>query len=135
MLTVEGQVTLQLVTVLTTSSKSVGERKRRARPEAFQPRHAEFLEACRLENRDPAAIAVTVGLYVLYPEHLSASDRESLPESLSHPDKALRGTPGEIAAGLQAMAILGIEHLICNPVPNTPATHAELLEALRLARA
>ncbi|MCE7970957.1 MAG: hypothetical protein DYG93_04760 [Leptolyngbya sp. PLA2] len=36
MFTVLGQATLQLVTVLTTSSKRVGERKSLARPERFQ---------------------------------------------------------------------------------------------------
>lgn len=106
-----------------------------ARPESFLPRHAEFLEACRQAGRDPSTIAVTVGLYVLYPEHLSPADRETLPASLSHPDRALRGTGEEVAAGIRAMADLDIiDHLILSPVPNTPATHAELLDVLRAFR-
>jgi alkanesulfonate monooxygenase SsuD/methylene tetrahydromethanopterin reductase-like flavin-dependent oxidoreductase (luciferase family) len=105
-----------------------------AHPEALRSRHAEFLEACRLEGRDPADIAVTVGLYVLYPEHLTESELASLPESLSHPDKALRGAPAEVAAGLSAFTSTGIDHLICNPIPNTAETLAELTEALQILR-
>jgi hypothetical protein len=77
---------------------------------------------------------VTVGLYVLYPEQLTAYEREILPESLSHPDKALRGAPAAISSGLSAFYGLGIDHLICNPIPNTPETLAELAGALRLVR-
>ena len=103
-----------------------------ARPEPYLQKHADLVEACHAVGRDPASIGVTVGLYVLYPEHLTERELESLPESLSHPDRALRGTSEEIAAGLRAFAGLGIERLICNPIPNTPKTLAELTEALQL---
>lgn len=103
-----------------------------ARPEPFLEKHAELIRACRETGRDPATIAVTVGLYVLYPERLTEHERENLPESLSHPDKALRGTPEEIAAGLRAFAGHGVDHLICNPIPNIAETHEELSKALRL---
>jgi alkanesulfonate monooxygenase SsuD/methylene tetrahydromethanopterin reductase-like flavin-dependent oxidoreductase (luciferase family) len=105
-----------------------------ARPESFLVKRAELVRACREVGRDPVTIAVTVGLYVLYPDRLTPQQLETLPESLSHPDKALRGTPEEIAAGLQAFSGLGVDHLICNPVPNTPETLAELTEALRVMK-
>lgn len=105
-----------------------------ARPELFLQKHAELVEACHAENRDPSTVGVTVGLYVLYPEHLSNERFESLPESISHPDKALRGTPDEIAAGLRAFVGNGVDHLICSPIPNTPETLAELTGALRVVR-
>jgi alkanesulfonate monooxygenase SsuD/methylene tetrahydromethanopterin reductase-like flavin-dependent oxidoreductase (luciferase family) len=106
-----------------------------ATPGPFLQKHAELIAACRETGRDPATIAVTVGLYVLYPEQLTPHEREILPESLSHPDKALRGTPDEIAAGLRAFSGLGVDYLICNPIPNTPETLAELSEALQIVRA
>lgn len=103
-----------------------------ARPEQYLEKYAELVAACDEVGRDPSTIATTVGLYVLYPEHLSEYEREILPESLSHPDKALRGTTDEIAGGLAAFAGHGVDHLICNPIPNTPSTHAELSQALTL---
>lgn len=50
------------------------------------------------------------------------------------PDNALRGTADEIAAGLLAYADLGVDHLMCNLIPNTTETLAELMAALRLLR-
>ncbi len=105
-----------------------------ARPEAFQAEYAKLLEACDAVGRDPATVGVTVGLYVLYPDHLTSRQLETLPESLSHPDKALRGSPEEIAAGLAAFTSHGVDHLICNPIPNRPQTQAGLSQALGILR-
>ena len=105
-----------------------------ARPEPFLEERAKLVAACDEVGRDPTSVGVTVGLYVLYPEHLSAYEREILPESLSHPDKALRGTPGQVAEGLASFAAHGVEHLICNPIPNTPETLAALGVALGTLR-
>lgn len=104
------------------------------RPTLFHQKHAELTQACQEVGRDPATIAVTVGLNILYPEHLTRAEAELLPESYSDPDKVLRGTPDEIAAGLLAYAELGVDHLICEPYPNTLETLAELTRALRLLR-
>lgn len=104
------------------------------RPTLFRERHAALVAACQEAGRDPATIAVTVGLYILYPEHLSQAEAETLPASYYDPDKALRGTPEEIAVGLRAYADLGVAHLICNLIPSTTETFTELTKALRLLR-
>ena len=77
---------------------------------------------------------MTVGLYILYPEHLTPLEAETMPESYYDQDKALCGTADEIAAGLDAYTELGVDHLICELIPNTPATLAEFTTALRLLR-
>lgn len=102
------------------------------RPTIFLQQYAKLVEGCRAVGRDPATLTITVGVNVLYPEHLSAAEREILPAFYNDPDKALRGTPDELAAGLQAYAELGVDHLICETTPNTPETLAELTKVLRL---
>ena len=104
------------------------------RPTLFLQKHAELLRACHAVGRDPATIAITVGLYITYPEYLTQAEIEQLPASRSDPDRSLRGTPEEIAAGLLAYTELGVDHLICELTPNTPETLAELSKALRLVR-
>jgi alkanesulfonate monooxygenase SsuD/methylene tetrahydromethanopterin reductase-like flavin-dependent oxidoreductase (luciferase family) len=104
------------------------------RPAVFLERHAELVQACHAVGRDPATLAVTVGIYALYPEHLSPSERDTLPATFTDPDRSLRGSPDEIAAGLAVYEGLPAEHLICHPIPNTVATHAELTKALRVLR-
>lgn len=106
------------------------------RPTLFHQRHAALVRACHEVGRDPATIAITVGVYILYPEHLREVEVEAevLPESYYDPDKALRGTPDEIAAGLEAYVGLGVDHLMCNLIPTTTATLAEFTTALRLLR-
>lgn len=105
-----------------------------ARPEPFLQKRSELVEACEYVGRDPSTMGMTVGLYVLYPEYLSSKQLNSLPESLTHPDRALRGMPDEIAAGLRAFTAHNVDHLICNPIPNTPDTLAELSAALGVLR-
>lgn len=100
------------------------------RPTNYLTKHAELLDACAAEGRDPATLTITVGLLIVFPEHLT----EELPASYSDPDRALRGTTEELAEGLLAYAGLGVDHLICQPVPNTAATQAELARVLHLAR-
>jgi hypothetical protein len=46
----------------------------------------------------------------------------------------LSGTPRAIAAGLRAHTELGVSHLIVSLEPATPATVAELAEAVALLR-
>jgi probable F420-dependent oxidoreductase len=104
------------------------------RPTNYLRQRAAFLDACAEVGRDPATVDVTVGLYILYSGHLSAAEAATMPDSYYDPDKALRGSPEEIAAGLHAYSNLGANHLICNLIPSTPATVAELASALRLLR-
>ncbi len=104
------------------------------RPTLFLQRHAALVEACHEVGRDPATIAVTVGVYILYPEHLSQIEAGTIADSYDNPDKALRGTPDEIAAGLQAYVDLGVDHLMCEMIPSTPGTLSELAKALRLLK-
>lgn len=104
------------------------------RPTLFLEKYAELVQACQAVDRDPATIGITVGLNIVYFEHLTRAEVERMPESRSDPDKSLWGTPEEIAASLLAYTELGVDHLICNLTPATPATFAELAEALRLVR-
>jgi alkanesulfonate monooxygenase SsuD/methylene tetrahydromethanopterin reductase-like flavin-dependent oxidoreductase (luciferase family) len=104
------------------------------RPTLFHQRYAALVDACNEAGRDPATIGITVGLYILYPEHLKPAEAEMMPDSYYDLDKALRGTPDEIAAGLGEYTTLGVDHLICELIPSTPATLAEFAQALRLLR-
>jgi alkanesulfonate monooxygenase SsuD/methylene tetrahydromethanopterin reductase-like flavin-dependent oxidoreductase (luciferase family) len=104
------------------------------RPTLFHQRYAALVEACNAVGRDPATLGITVGLYILYPAHLSKLEAETMPESYYDLDKALRGTPDEVAAGLNEYTTLGVDHLICELIPSTPATLAEFSTALRLLR-
>ncbi len=71
---------------------------------------------------------------VILPVGEGVGEDEPLPYSYLDPDKALRGTPDEIADGLLAYAGLGVDHLICNLIPSTAETLSELTRALRLLR-
>lgn len=74
------------------------------------PRQA-LEEACAAEDRDPATLAVTVGVTVVGP----TPGRQAPP-----PEKALSGTVEEVAAALHAYAAAGVEHLICSISRDTP---------------
>lgn len=104
------------------------------RPTLFHERHAKLVDACHQVGRDPATIAATVGVYILYPELLTAVEADTLPESYYDQDKALRGTTDEIAAGLSAYLDLGVDHLMCQTIPHTEEALSELAKALRLLR-
>ena len=104
------------------------------RPTLFLERHARLVNACHEVGRDPATIVVTVGVYVLYPELLTSTEADTLPESYYDPDKALRGTADEIAAGLSSYADLGVDHLMCQTIPHSEEALTELAKALRLLR-
>jgi len=97
-------------------------------PTALPERRAKLEAACAAEGRDPATLAVTVGVSVTHPSAGAASDTP-LP-----PDKVLTGSPAEVAAGLRAYAQMGVAHVICSLEPTTPEAVAWLAEALRSAR-
>jgi alkanesulfonate monooxygenase SsuD/methylene tetrahydromethanopterin reductase-like flavin-dependent oxidoreductase (luciferase family) len=67
--------------------------------------------ACAAEGRDPATLAVTVGVSVDYSGPArSAQTPASSPQALS-------GSPEEIASGLRGYAEAGVAHVICALTP------------------
>jgi probable F420-dependent oxidoreductase len=97
-------------------------------PTALPERRAKLEAACAEEGRDPSTLAVTVGVSVSYAEPGKSLDK---PPS---PDKALFGSPEQVAAGLRAYAEQGVAHVICGLEPTTPESLAWLAEALRIYR-
>ena len=93
-------------------------------PTLLAERRAKLEAACADVGRDPATVEVTVGVGVEYP------DLKDGPTEPVDPEKALSGTPEEIAAGFQAYADLGVGHIICHSSPNTTDALARLSEAL-----
>ena len=98
-------------------------------PTKLAERRAALEAACAEEGRDPATLAVTVGVSV----HYAAPGQ--LLEKPPAPDKALFGSAEEVAAGLHAYAQQGVAHVICSLEPATPEAVEWLAEALRIYRA
>ncbi len=89
----------------------------------------ELIDACRRVGREPASLAVTVGVNVRYP-------KVGPPAATEAPTgPALTGTPEQIAAGLAAHAEAGASQVIASLDPCTPATVDEFAEAVRIQRA
>ena len=88
-------------------------------------RRARLEAACRDAGRDPASIAVTVGVGVACPGYKKAID----------PAQVLSGTAEEIATGLGEYEALGVAHVILWPQPNTRDGLAHVAEAVRVYRA
>ena len=86
----------------------------------------ELIEACRRVDRDPATLAITVGVNVRYPE-LGTAPGEA--------GTALSGDAGEVAAGLAAHAAAGADHLIVALEPSTPDALERFLDAVARYRA
>ena len=84
----------------------------------------ELAEACGRVGRDPATLAITVGITVR---------SQGAPANAEGP--ALTGTPQEVAAGLIAHAEAGADHVIAVLEPTTPETLAAFAEAAALFRA
>jgi alkanesulfonate monooxygenase SsuD/methylene tetrahydromethanopterin reductase-like flavin-dependent oxidoreductase (luciferase family) len=84
----------------------------------------ELAEACRTVGRDPASLAITVGVNVRYPDLAAPSDE----------GPALSGDADDIAAGLAAHAAAGANHIIAALDPNTPEALARFVEAVRAYR-
>jgi alkanesulfonate monooxygenase SsuD/methylene tetrahydromethanopterin reductase-like flavin-dependent oxidoreductase (luciferase family) len=81
----------------------------------------ELAAACERVGRDPATLAITVGVTVRYP-------LGDAPDPSKRP--ALGGTPDEIAAGLRAHEAAGADHLIVVLEPCTLDTVAAFAEAV-----
>jgi alkanesulfonate monooxygenase SsuD/methylene tetrahydromethanopterin reductase-like flavin-dependent oxidoreductase (luciferase family) len=80
----------------------------------------ELMEACARVGRDPASLAITVGVNVRYPD-LTDHEEEG---------PALSGDADAIAAGLAAHAADGADHVIAALDPGTPESLARFLEAV-----
>ena len=91
--------------------------------ERLDAHRAALGEACRQAGRDPADVAVTVGVTVRYGDVGGAET------------PALRGTPAEVASGLAAHAEAGVAHVAALLEPTTAETLAEFAEAVSLFRA
>jgi probable F420-dependent oxidoreductase len=81
-------------------------------PTLLHERRANLDAACAGEGRDPATLATTVGV-IVQPPQLKA------PEQLP-PERALFGSPEQVAAGLRQYADLGVAHVICTAEQVTP---------------
>lgn len=79
--------------------------------------------ACRSLGRDLSTLDMTVGVNVAYPE--AGQDAPPL-------QKALSGSPEQIAAELQRYADAGVAHVICNLNPATPETLTEFGKAVQM---
>jgi len=87
-------------------------------------RFDELAQVCATIGRDPASIEMTVGTEVrLQPRKEDGS-----------PDRAISGTPEEIASRLQAFADLGTSHLIVELDAVTPDSIRQLGHIAELAR-
>jgi alkanesulfonate monooxygenase SsuD/methylene tetrahydromethanopterin reductase-like flavin-dependent oxidoreductase (luciferase family) len=84
--------------------------------------------ACAAEGRDPATLAVTVGVNVDY----SVPGRSA--QTPASKQQALSGSPEEIASGLRGYAEAGVAHVICALAPANAASLARLAEALAVYR-
>lgn len=93
----------------------------------FEERLAEMMSACEAAGRDPATLAITVGINVAF--RRPGEQAEDL-----DPDHFLQGTPEEVAHGIKAFADRGVAHAICNPSPSNSAGFAALAEALAIYR-
>jgi len=74
-------------------------------------------------DRDPATLELTAGIFVAF----EGADADA-------PERAIRGTPDEIASALAGYAELGISHLIAHVFPRTTDAVRQLAEAAALTR-
>jgi len=87
---------------------------------------AKIAAACEQVGRDPATLEVTAFIGLWFPDL-----RPDRPASF---EKALSGTPQDIAAAMHGYAELGIPHIMFQCVPFNEESLARLTEALRLYR-
>jgi len=101
---------------------------RREEATALEERIGHLREACAAEDRDPATISLTAGLFVSFPALQG-------PEHEDPPGNAMSGDAAEVGRELALYAELGIEHVIAHVWPPNAAGAAELGRAAELARA
>lgn len=94
-----------------------------AEADELRQRLANLGRALETAGRDPATLALTAGLLVAF--------EDAAPDA---PERAIRGTPDEIADALAGYAELGMSHLIVHVFPRTADAVRRLAEAASLAR-
>ena len=82
--------------------------------ERFLARLADIRAACQAAGRDPATLALTVGMEAR-PAGVPAADKEN-------PGVVFSGTPGELADRFGAWQDVGIHHVVAVLNPMTPDT-------------
>jgi probable F420-dependent oxidoreductase len=95
-------------------------------PETMADPLARIAVACEQVGRDPATLDVTAFIGLWFPDL-----RPDRPGSF---ERALSGTPHEIAAAMHGYAELGIPHIMFQCVPFNEESVGRLTEALRLYR-
>lgn len=98
-------------------------------PDRFREERAKLVAACEEIGRDPATLAVTVGVTIAFPD----LDPEPAPDG-DDPTKALRGSAEEIAAGLRAYQDEGVDTVIVGPRPDSAEAMQRVADALRILR-
>jgi alkanesulfonate monooxygenase SsuD/methylene tetrahydromethanopterin reductase-like flavin-dependent oxidoreductase (luciferase family) len=93
----------------------------------------ELIDACRRVGRDPATLAITIGITVRYPHALRTDGGDTDRPIAEGP--CLTGAADQIAAGLAAHAASGVDHAIAVLEPCTPTTVAAFADAVALFRA
>ena len=90
----------------------------------LRTRLTDLRAALEAADRDPASLAITVGIFVAF-------DDAALDDV---PERAIRGSAEEVADALAAYADLDVSHLIVHLWPRTPEAVVRLAEAAVLAR-
>lgn len=94
----------------------------------------DLAAACLAVGRDPATLAITIGVTVRYPDLLpSAPTADGGHAEVESP--ALSGAAEGLAAGFRHHAELGADHLIIALEPTTPDSLERLTEAVAAYRA
>jgi alkanesulfonate monooxygenase SsuD/methylene tetrahydromethanopterin reductase-like flavin-dependent oxidoreductase (luciferase family) len=98
------------------------------RVSGIDPKRAALESALANAGRDASTLGLTAGINVAFP------DAGDVPVDAGNPDKFLSGSVEEIAAGLQAFAEQGIEHVMAWLYPLNEDTIARFASAAHLAR-
>jgi probable F420-dependent oxidoreductase len=96
---------------------------RPAEADELRVRLANLHAALDVAGCDPATLALTAGIFVAF--------EDAAPDA---PERAIRGTPNEIADALAGYSDLGVSHLITHVFPRTADAVRRLAEAAALAR-
>lgn len=92
------------------------------------PRQEAFLAACAQEGRNPATLAVTVGMNVFF-DTLDAT----LPDWANH-ESAIIGSVEHVAAAFHDYEALGVSQVICSLYPHDKKALDNLSQALHVYR-
>jgi probable F420-dependent oxidoreductase len=85
-------------------------------------------DACAAEERDPATLELTAGIFVTFPHLLAGGTGEEPPE------EAIAGDVDHVAAALAGYETHGVEHVMVHLWPRTAAAVTELARAAEIAR-